>query len=1338
MVKSLVILIIMCGVSLVMGAQEDLRWQRVIPVPRQVEQATDDLSLSDGVDVCLLGAGLSDIARFVAEDMVAALQEVNVSAQLLEGKAAEAALADVSSRSRIRFLLGHPASVEPLQALCEKHGLRLTAAMEDEGYALHIGAEGVVLAAVRPAGLLYGVQTLRQLLRRSSQGVVLPRGRVHDWPILRLRGIMKDTSRGQINKLETAKQIIDNCALFKINLYCPYIETTFAWEGYDPIWKGGVKGYWTADEYAQLSRYARLRHVMIVPQMNTLAHQTDMLCHERYNHLANHPRWPDVFDVGLQESYTMLADLLGQMVPVFSKCPYFGIGGDEAGLSLNQPSEVAYGGVGQTLGYHAAMVQSLLDRHDRRAMMWADMVLGLPESWDLIPRKVMMLWWYYYLEPHTEHARRLRDAGFDVLACPSLLDGSKIFPHYEYAFENIQKMCKAAQDLGLVGTLNTMWGDGGNENFVDCAWLGLAWGAACSWNRAADQDREDLLGRFGPSFFGSTTDAPGRAQRALIEVMNTAFIHRRAWHEDPFSGKAARLMENAPEDIAAMHTALQKAHPLLDLTEKEALRNHQVFPYLRFAWRRLDYLRRRAEEFPQAARAYVTATETSDTGARNEWGRKSLTTLQSLRSELARQRADYLSLWEEGNKPDTIGAVYPASRYDFELEAYDRRIVVIEKALAGGDWPAPAKIQMRPAQAGPDLTEPAMKGDLPTVAKYLDEGADVNTRQFGSYFTPLQHAARAGHADMVRLLIANGAEVNVHAGNAVFDTPLHFAAESNRLEVMRILLEHGADVRMTGRFNRLALHAAAASGHAEAVQILLEAGSPLNIIEGNDGQSPLHLAARHGHPAVADALLAAGASLKARNLMGWTPLHSAVWAGRLDVVRKLLNAGADPTAKDIHRADALDLALQRGYPEVAKALLEKGAKGSLHAAAFMGDIQMMRHAAAAGENPDIAEPIGVTPLHLAASQGHAEAVAFLVQQGADTEATTAEGHTPLHLAAMRGHTAATEALLDHGAKLDAKDISGRTPLHHAVIGGHDQTIRVLRAHGASADTTDVCGYLPIHFAAAMGHGKIIPMLPRKGLDAAQASGMTPLHLAAAANQTDCVTLLLFAGAKVNAQDKTGRTPLHLAAARGRDAAAKLLLAHGADVTLRDKTGKTPLNVVKPESELAAIFRVTTEHHGINKAINLVRPPHPAYADNGTATLTDGILASAQADDPRWSGYWLGFQGEDFEAVVDLGRPIVIRSLNSEYLRSMPSGIHLPVEVRYALSDDGTVFREVATVPDRTPQDAPGVMTEQFEATVMEKARFVRVRAVNVGKIPDWAQAAGVPAWLFVDEIIVNP
>ncbi len=131
------------------------------------------------------------------------------------------------------------------------------------------------------------------------------------------------------------------------------------------------------------------------------------------------------------------------------------------------------------------------------------------------------------------------------------------------------------------------------------------------------------------------------------------------------------------------------------------------------------------------------------------------------------------------------------------------------------------------------------------------------------------------------------------------------------------------------------------------------------------------------------------------------------------------------------------------------------------------------------------------------------------------------------------------------------------------------------------------------------------------------------------------------------------------------------------------------------------------------------------------------MASAQADNPRWSGYWLGFQGEDFEAVVDLGQPVVIRSLNSEYLRSLPSGIHLPVEVQYALSDDGTVFREVATVPNRTPQDAPGVMTEQFEATVMEEARFVRVRAVNVGKIPDWAKAAGVPAWLFVDEIIVN-
>ena len=46
--------------------------------------------------------------------------------------------------------------------------------------------------------------------------------------------------------------------------------------------------------------------------------------------------------------------------------------------------------------------------------------------------------------------------------------------------------------------------------------------------------------------------------------------------------------------------------------------------------------------------------------------------------------------------------------------------------------------------------------------------------------------------------------------------------------------------------------------------------------------------------------------------------------------------------------------------------------------------------------------------------------------------------------------------------------------------------------------------------------------------------------------------------------------------------------------------------------------------------------------------------------------------------------------------------------------------------------------ELIRADVEATARYLRVRAANVGTLPAGHRAAGQPAWLFVDEILVNP
>ena len=67
------------------------------------------------------------------------------------------------------------------------------------------------------------------------------------------------------------------------------------------------------------------------------------------------------------------------------------------------------------------------------------------------------------------------------------------------------------------------------------------------------------------------------------------------------------------------------------------------------------------------------------------------------------------------------------------------------------------------------------------------------------------------------------------------------------------------------------------------------------------------------------------------------------------------------------------------------------------------------------------------------------------------------------------------------------------------------------------------------------------------------------------------------------------------------------------------------------------------------------------------------------------------------------------------------------------------FRDVATLEHGVPLREAGPLVRLLGTDPLElRARYVGVRAANVGQIPDWHRAKGTKAWLFVDEVLVNP
>ena len=164
--------------------------------------------------------------------------------------------------------------------------------------------------------------------------------------------------------------------------------------------------------------------------------------------------------------------------------------------------------------------------------------------------------------------------------------------------------------------------------------------------------------------------------------------------------------------------------------------------------------------------------------------------------------------------------------------------------------------------AAPDIFEAARLGDGQRVSKYLSAGTGVNQRdETGA--TALHWAALAGHDHIVKRLINAKADVNT-TESVTGMTPLHGAARWNRLMTAKLLLANGAKVDVRDRFGRTPLFDAMVKNRFEMIDLLLGSGADLST-RNNEGQTPLDWAISHRKPKLIEHLRAHGAKAPSAN-----------------------------------------------------------------------------------------------------------------------------------------------------------------------------------------------------------------------------------------------------------------------------------------------------------------------------------------------------------------------------------------------------------------------------------------------------------------------------------------
>ncbi len=185
--------------------------------------------------------------------------------------------------------------------------------------------------------------------------------------------------------------------------------------------------------------------------------------------------------------------------------------------------------------------------------------------------------------------------------------------------------------------------------------------------------------------------------------------------------------------------------------------------------------------------------------------------------------------------------------------------------------------------------------------------------------------------------------------------------------------------------------------------------------------------------------------------------------------------------------------------------------------------------------------------------------------------------------------------------------------------------------------------------------------------------------------------------------------------------------------LGDRLTQTKGKGVREPGRIGNQKQRRVKHLAIGKEVKLKNPFSPKFPGNGEKTLIDGIRGSMDHTD----GSWLGFEGDDLDATVDLGQLQSIKRIKCGFLQNQVSWIFSPTFIEMAISKNGNNFQVIGTFDLLTEfNQKPEIKDYSTELTEKE-TRFVRIKAKNVGICPDWHPGAGGKAWILVDEIVVE-
>jgi len=365
---------------------------------------------------------------------------------------------------------------------------------------------------------------------------------------------------------------------------------------------------------------------------------------------------------------------------------------------------------------------------------------------------------------------------------------------------------------------------------------------------------------------------------------------------------------------------------------------------------------------------------------------------------------------------------------------------------------------------------------------------DVSQKGFYDKFTALHLAilsqsregiSKSAITNIVSMLLDyenNGEKIDLEARDADECTPLLLACELRNADVVRILMAAGAKIEIQNEEGKTPLMIAAEKGDVITCIDLINVDARIEC-ESAFGYTPLIIAAKNGHHDVVSLLLLHGAQLDRIMGFGQTALSLAVEGSHVKAVSNLIQA-----------------AIVQNKTHIFYCIDNEG-KTPFTLAIEISNYQIVNAFIEIGINVNTVTPFGKTPLMVAAEQKDEKIVELLLSKGALMEPQSQEGLSCLHLAAQHGHADIAKmflkALQEQGKMEVAyqEDIKGDTALAKAIYNEDLEMIKVFIDSGFDINIPNRASRTLLMLAVELNKIKIVRFLISHGADIYRTSSL---------------------------------------------------------------------------------------------------------------------------------------------------------------------------------------------------------------------------------------------------------